>query len=148
MGNFRVTIFGLDGVGALVAEALVRSGIGSLLLIDTEKIVLEDIHSLFYSTCKVHECRLQTVVQKLQSINGDVKIEILKGKVTDETMQDAWTTWNDINNKNINCNDSAFVIGNLEKEDATCINTLALQHNVPLLRFTASSDGMGGTLHF
>ena len=148
MGNCRVTIVGLDGVGALVAEALARSGIGSLFLIDTEKVVLEDTHNLFYSTCDVHASRLQTVVQKLQSINGDVKIEILEGKVTEETMQDAWTTWNDLNNNDINCRDSAFVICNLKKEDATCTNTLALQHNVPLLRITESSDGMGGTLHW
>ena len=61
-------------------EALVPSGKGSLLLIDTENVVLEDINSFFYSTC-TSKSRLQTVVQKLQSINGD-QIQVFEGIVT------------------------------------------------------------------
>lgn len=36
--NARVAIFGLGGVGGYVAEALARSGVGALDLIDDDKV--------------------------------------------------------------------------------------------------------------
>ena len=41
LANFKVAVFGLGGVGGYVVEALVRSGIGKLDLIDRMKIIIQ-----------------------------------------------------------------------------------------------------------
>ena len=38
--NSRVAIFGIGGVGSFTAEALARSGVGTLDLIDDDKVCL------------------------------------------------------------------------------------------------------------
>ena len=40
----RVAIFGLGGVGGYVAEALARSGVGALDLIDDDKVCLTNLN--------------------------------------------------------------------------------------------------------
>ena len=42
----RVAIFGLGGVGGYVAEALARSGVGALDLIDDDKVCRTNLNSL------------------------------------------------------------------------------------------------------
>ena len=42
--NSRVAIFGIGGVGSFTAEALARSGVGTLDLIDDDKVCLTNIN--------------------------------------------------------------------------------------------------------
>ena len=38
LAGARVAVFGLGGVGSYVAEALARSGVGNLILVDNDEI--------------------------------------------------------------------------------------------------------------
>ena len=48
----RVAVFGIGGVGGYVAEALARSGVGSLDLIDNDTVSLSNINRQIIATRK------------------------------------------------------------------------------------------------
>ena len=48
----RVAVFGIGGVGGYTVEALARSGIGTLDLIDDDKVCLTNINRQIYATRK------------------------------------------------------------------------------------------------
>ena len=48
----RVAVFGIGGVGGYVAEALVRSGVGALDLIDDDKVCLTNLNRQIIATRK------------------------------------------------------------------------------------------------
>lgn len=52
LAHSRVAVFGIGGVGGYTVEALVRSGIGAVDLIDDDKICLTNINRQIYATRK------------------------------------------------------------------------------------------------
>jgi tRNA A37 threonylcarbamoyladenosine dehydratase len=66
--NARVAVFGIGGVGGYTVEALARSGIGSLDLIDDDKVCLTNINRQIIATRK-------TV--------GKYKVDVMKERVLD-----------------------------------------------------------------
>lgn len=50
--NSRVAVFGIGGVGGYAVEALVRSGVGSLDLIDGDKVSVTNINRQIIATCR------------------------------------------------------------------------------------------------
>lgn len=59
----RVAVFGLGGVGSYVAEALSRSGVGTLDLVDDDRIALTNLNRLLFAT-RENIGRLKTEVMK------------------------------------------------------------------------------------
>lgn len=61
--NARVAVFGIGGVGGYTVEALARSGVGTLDLIDDDKVCLTNINRQIIATrktvgqYKVEACR-------------------------------------------------------------------------------------------
>jgi tRNA A37 threonylcarbamoyladenosine dehydratase len=52
LGKSRVIIFGIGGVGSWCAEALVRSGIGSLTIVDSDVVCVTNINRQVQATSK------------------------------------------------------------------------------------------------
>ena len=52
LANARVAVFGIGGVGGYTAEALARSGVGELDLIDDDKVCLTNINRQIFATRK------------------------------------------------------------------------------------------------
>ena len=48
--NARVAVFGIGGVGGYTVEALARSGVGALDLIDDDKVCLTNINRQIIAT--------------------------------------------------------------------------------------------------
>ena len=48
----RVAVFGIGGVGGYTVEALARSGVGAIDIIDNDKISLTNINRQIYATHK------------------------------------------------------------------------------------------------
>lgn len=63
-----VLIFGIGGVGSYVAEALARSGIGNLILVDNDVVSLSNINRQIIA---------------LHSTIGKAKVEIMKERILD-----------------------------------------------------------------
>lgn len=73
----RVAVFGIGGVGGHVTEALVRSGVGALDLVDNDVVSLSNINRQIIAT---HETvgRLKTEVmrERIASINPECRVTI------------------------------------------------------------------------
>lgn len=52
LASSRVTVFGIGGVGGYTVEALIRSGVGAVDLIDDDKVCLTNINRQIYATRK------------------------------------------------------------------------------------------------
>ena len=68
----RVAVFGVGGVGGYVVEALARSGIGALDLIDDDKVCLTNINRQIIATRKtVGQYKVEVAAERVQDINPD-----------------------------------------------------------------------------
>lgn len=72
----RVAIFGIGGVGGYVAEALARSGVGHLDLIDNDKVSLSNINRQIIATHDtVGQYKVDAMRARILSINPDAAVE-------------------------------------------------------------------------
>lgn len=79
LSESRVAVFGIGGVGGYTVEALARSGIGALDLIDDDKICLTNINRQIFATRKtVGKFKVDVAKERLLEINPDIKIETYK----------------------------------------------------------------------
>ncbi|MGN0326023.1 MAG: ThiF family adenylyltransferase, partial [Lachnospiraceae bacterium] len=68
--------FGLGGVGGYVAEALARSGIGSFVLIDHDKVSVSNINRQIIATEKtIGEYKTAVMKQRIMEINPEAVVE-------------------------------------------------------------------------
>ncbi len=73
--NSRVAVFGIGGVGGHTAEALVRSGIGAIDLIDNDEVCLSNINRQIFATMStVGQPKTQSAMKRLLDINPDCSI--------------------------------------------------------------------------
>jgi tRNA A37 threonylcarbamoyladenosine dehydratase len=68
--NARVAVFGIGGVGGYVVEALVRSGVGTIDLIDDDKVCLTNINRQIIATRKtVGKYKVDVMKERVLEIN-------------------------------------------------------------------------------
>lgn len=73
--NARVAVFGIGGVGGYTVEALARSGVGYLDLIDDDKVCLTNINRQIIATRKtVGKYKVDVMKERVLDINPDAKI--------------------------------------------------------------------------
>ena len=77
--NARVAVFGIGGVGGYTVEALVRSGIGTLDLIDDDKICLTNLNRQIHATRKtVGKYKVDVARERALEINPDIVVNTYK----------------------------------------------------------------------
>lgn len=87
LAHSRVAVFGIGGVGGYTVEALVRSGVGAVDLIDDDKICLTNINRQIYATCKtVGKYKTDAAEERILEINPDVKVIKHKTFYTPQTV--------------------------------------------------------------
>ena len=75
----RVAVFGIGGVGGYTVEALVRSGIGEIDLIDDDKVCLTNINRQIFATrSTVGKYKVDVAAQRITDINPDTKVNTFK----------------------------------------------------------------------
>ena len=86
LAHSRVAVFGIGGVGGYTVEALVRSGIGAIDLIDDDKVCLTNINRQIYATTKtVGEYKVDVAKERIAEINPNVVVRTYKTFYTPET---------------------------------------------------------------
>ena len=71
----RVAVFGLGGVGGYTVEALARSGVGALDLIDNDKVSLTNLNRQILATHKtIGEYKADVASARVKEINPDCKV--------------------------------------------------------------------------
>ena len=75
LAKARVAIFGLGGVGSYVAEALARSGVGALDLIDKDTVDVTNINRQLYAThSTVGRPKVDVARERIAQINPDCRV--------------------------------------------------------------------------
>ncbi|MCH5202696.1 MAG: tRNA threonylcarbamoyladenosine dehydratase [Oscillospiraceae bacterium] len=73
--NSRVAVFGVGGVGGYVVEALVRSGIGAIDLIDKDTVDPSNINRQIIATTKtIGRSKVDVAKERALEINPDIKV--------------------------------------------------------------------------
>ena len=73
--NAHVAVFGLGGVGGYVVEALARSGVGTLELIDHDKVSLSNINRQILATCQtVGMDKAEAAAQRVKAIDPNIQV--------------------------------------------------------------------------
>ena len=82
----RVAVFGIGGVGGYTAEALVRSGVGEIDLIDDDRVCLTNINRQIFATRKtVGQYKVDAAAGRLADINPEARVNKFKTFYTPET---------------------------------------------------------------
>ena len=73
--NAHVAVFGLGGVGGYVAEALARSGVGTLTLVDHDTISLSNLNRQILATRDtVGMAKVDAAAQRVAAIDPDIRV--------------------------------------------------------------------------
>ncbi|NLL05781.1 MAG: tRNA threonylcarbamoyladenosine dehydratase [Clostridiaceae bacterium] len=75
LANSRIAVFGIGGVGGFTVEALARSGVGTLDIIDDDKICLTNINRQIYATTKnVGQYKVDVAKSRIAEINPNAVV--------------------------------------------------------------------------
>lgn len=82
----RVAVFGIGGVGGYVVEALARSGIGALDIIDNDQVCLSNINRQIIATHKtIGMYKVDAAEERIHDINPDCVVRAYKTFFLPET---------------------------------------------------------------
>ena len=77
--ELRVIIFGVGGVGSWCAESLIRSGVGHLTIVDSDRVCVSNINrQLMATTETVGEVKVDVLKKRLLTINPQADILALQ----------------------------------------------------------------------
>ena len=75
--NSRVAVFGVGGVGGFVAEGLARCGIGSIDLIDKDRVSVSNINRQIVALqSTVGRYKTEVMAERIKDINPDAKVGV------------------------------------------------------------------------
>ena len=79
LAKSRVAVFGIGGVGGYTVEALARSGIGALDLIDDDRVCLTNLNRQLHATRKtIGRYKVDVAEERILDINPDCKVRTYK----------------------------------------------------------------------
>ena len=86
LSGCRVAVFGIGGVGGYTVEALARSGIGALDLIDDDRVCLTNLNRQLHATRKtVGKYKVDVAEERVHEINPDCQVTTYKTFFLPET---------------------------------------------------------------
>ena len=134
----KVLIVGVGGLGCPAAEFLTRAGVGTIGVIDNDKVVLSNLHrQSLYSSSEVGKSKVAVVKKKLNLINQNTKVEPYKLRL------------NKINIKKIAKNYTYIVDGSDNFKTKFLLNDYCLKNRKTLISGAISKfDGHIFTFNF
>ncbi len=86
LADCRVAVFGVGGVGGYVVEALARSGVGALDIIDDDKVAYSNINRQIIATTKtVGQYKVDVAMERIHDINPNCSVRAYKTFFLPET---------------------------------------------------------------
>ena len=84
--NTKVILFGVGGVGSWCAEALVRTGVGHLTIVDGDSVCASNINrQLMATNSTIGRPKVEVLRERLLDINPSLDIQAIHGVYTAET---------------------------------------------------------------
>ena len=83
--NSKVIVFGVGGVGSYTVEALARSGIGQITMVDFDEISVSNINRQLHSLrSTIGKSKIDVMKDRILDINPECKVELVKKLVYDD----------------------------------------------------------------
>lgn len=80
--NTKVLVIGLGGVGSYTVETLVRSGIGTIVLVDYDVIDITNLNrQLMTNNNNIGELKTEVLKKRIKEINPNCDVEIINEKI-------------------------------------------------------------------
>lgn len=77
--NSRVAVFGVGGVGGYTVEALARSGVGTIDIIDDDKVCLTNINrQIIALTSTIGKYKVDVAEERIKDINPKITVNKYK----------------------------------------------------------------------
>ena len=87
--NSTVAVLGIGGVGSFSAEALARSGVGKLILIDKDDVDITNVNRQVIALLStVGRPKVDIMKERIADINPDCEVIALKMFYTEETYEE------------------------------------------------------------
>lgn len=87
MRNANVAVIGLGGVGAYAAEMIVRAGVGSIIILDSDQVSLSNKNrQLLAMDSTLGRKKTDVMRERLLDINPDLKITVLDSYLDEENI--------------------------------------------------------------
>ena len=84
----RVAVFGIGGVGSFAAEALVRSGVGAIDIIDNDTVCMSNINrQLLALHSTVGRKKVDVMAERMKDINPEVQVYAWETFVDKDTIE-------------------------------------------------------------
>ena len=84
----KVLVIGAGGLGSPVAEFLSRAGIGSLGIVDNDKVSLSNLHRQnLYNTSDIGKFKVKIAKDKIKKINPNTKVTIYKMRLDNDNFK-------------------------------------------------------------
>jgi len=84
----KILVVGAGGLGCPIAEYLSRAGIGTLGIVDFDKVQLSNIHrQSMYNTKDIGKFKVDVVQKKIKLINTLVKIKKIRKKINEKNIK-------------------------------------------------------------
>ena len=84
----RVIVFGLGGVGSWCAEALVRSGIGSISIVDSDEVCVSNVNRQIQALgSTLGRSKAEALEERLRDINPGCEIKAFPSQFSRETAE-------------------------------------------------------------
>src|SRR5437868_9279831 len=76
LARSTVTVIGVGGVGSFAAEALVRSGVGRVILVDYDRICVTNVNRQLHAMKgTLGKSKVEVMAERLRMVNPDATIE-------------------------------------------------------------------------
>ena len=84
--RLRVAVFGVGGVGGWCAESLVRSGVGHLMIVDSDRVCASNVNRQVMATSRtVGQMKVEALRARLLDINPNAEISAVASVYSAET---------------------------------------------------------------
>ena len=89
INNAHFCVIGIGGVGSWVAEALARTGVGRITLIDLDDICTTNINRQIHAlTTTVGESKVDVMAERVKQINPECQVHCIEDFVTLDNLHD------------------------------------------------------------
>ena len=89
LGKSKVVVFGVGGVGSFVVEALVRAGVGKLVLVDNDTVAESNINRQIIATTKtIDRPKVEIAKERVLEINPQCEVTIFQTFVKKDNISD------------------------------------------------------------
>lgn len=86
--NKTIIVLGVGGVGSYAVEALVRSGVNHLVIVDADKIEISNLNrQLMTNIHNVGKYKVDVLEERIKSINPSCKVDKIKDFITPDNLE-------------------------------------------------------------